>query len=111
MRCWRAAVSAAARPRSRSPRSRTPGTARPQLLPADVDPGGLEVTAGYKPKGDHGTFSYATHAAVVAVDPEPAVDILDYLVVEDAGTMVNPMVVDGQIYGGAAQGIGTASTR
>ncbi|WP_029008799.1 xanthine dehydrogenase family protein molybdopterin-binding subunit [Azospirillum halopraeferens] len=81
----------------------------PQRLPADVDPGGLEVTAGYKPGSDHGTFSYATHAAVVAVDPElGSVEILDYVVVEDAGTMVNPMVVDGQIYGGVAQGIGTA---
>ncbi|MGQ9366120.1 xanthine dehydrogenase family protein molybdopterin-binding subunit [Azospirillum sp. ST 5-10] len=81
----------------------------PQLLPADVDRGGLEVTAGYKPKSDHGTFSYATHAAVVAVDPElGTIEILDYVVVEDAGTMVNPMVVEGQIYGGVAQGIGTA---
>ena len=81
----------------------------PQLLPADVDCGGLEVTAGYKPGSDHGTFSYATHAVAVAVDPEIGqVEILDYVVVEDAGTMVNPMVVDGQIYGGVAQGVGTA---
>ncbi len=81
----------------------------PQLLPADVDPGGLEITAGYKPKSDHGTFSYATHAAVVAVDAEVGlVEILDYLVVEDAGTMVNPAIVEGQIFGGVAQGIGTA---
>ena len=43
---------------------------RPQDLPADVDPRGLEVTAGYKAKRDTGTFSYAAHAAVVAVDPE-----------------------------------------
>lgn len=81
----------------------------PQLLPADVDPGGLDVTAGYKPKSDHGTFSYATHAAVVTVDPDLGlVEILDYLVVEDAGTMVNPAIVEGQIFGGVAQGIGTA---
>ncbi|MGH7191805.1 MAG: xanthine dehydrogenase family protein molybdopterin-binding subunit, partial [Acetobacteraceae bacterium] len=81
----------------------------PQLLPANVDPGGLEVTAGYKPKSDHGTFSYATHAALVAVDPGVGlVEILDYLVVEDAGTLVNPAIVDGQIFGGVAQGIGTA---
>ena len=81
----------------------------PQLLPPDVDPGGLEVTAGYKPKSDQGTFSYATHAAVVLVDTETgAVEILDYVVVEDAGVMLNPMVVDGQILGGVAQGIGTA---
>ena len=82
---------------------------RPQDLPADVDPGGLEVTAGYKPARDSGTFSYAAHAAVVAVDPEiGAVEILDYVVVEDGGVLVNPMIVDGQVCGGAAQGIGTA---
>jgi aerobic carbon-monoxide dehydrogenase large subunit len=82
---------------------------RPQDLPADVDPGGLEVTAGYKAKRDTGTFSYAAHAAVVAVDPETGeLEILDYVVVEDGGTLVNPMIVDGQIIGGTAQGIGTA---
>ena len=82
---------------------------RPQDLPPDVDPRGLEVTAGYKAKRDTGTFSYAAHAAVVAVDPETGeLEILDYVVVEDGGTLVNPMIVDGQIIGGAAQGIGTA---
>ena len=82
---------------------------RPQDLPADVNPGGLEVTAGYKPVRDSGTFSYGAHATLVAVDPEiGAVEILDYVVVEDGGRLVNPMIVDGQIYGGVAQGIGTA---
>src|SRR5947209_17239951 len=82
---------------------------RPQDLPADVDPGGLEVTAGYKPQRDSGTFSYAAHAAIVAVDPDLGeVEILDYVVVEDGGVLVNPMIVDGQVYGGTAQGIGTA---
>ena len=82
---------------------------RPQDLPADVDPAGLEVTAGYKPLRDSGTFSYAAHAAVVAVDPETGeIEIVDYVIVEDGGTLVNPMIVDGQIWGGAAQGIGTA---
>jgi carbon-monoxide dehydrogenase large subunit len=82
---------------------------RPQDLPGDVDPGGLEVTTGYKPARDSGTFSYATHAALVAVDPETGhVEILDYVIVEDGGKLVNPMVVDGQIHGGFAQGIGTA---
>ena len=82
---------------------------RPQDLPGDVDPGGLEVTAGYKAKRDTGTFSYAAHAAVVAVDPETGeLEILDYVVVEDGGVLVNPMIVDGQIIGGLAQGIGTA---
>jgi aerobic carbon-monoxide dehydrogenase large subunit len=82
---------------------------RPQELPADVDPGGLEVTAGYKAERDSGTFSYAAHAAAVLVDPETgAVDILAYIVVEDGGVLLNPMIVDGQIHGGVAQGIGTA---
>ncbi|MGH6814514.1 MAG: xanthine dehydrogenase family protein molybdopterin-binding subunit [Hyphomicrobiaceae bacterium] len=82
---------------------------RPQDLPADADPGGLDVTAGYKAKRDTGTFSYAAHAAVAAVDPQTGeVEILDYVVVEDGGVLVNPMIVDGQIWGGTAQGIGTA---
>jgi carbon-monoxide dehydrogenase large subunit len=82
---------------------------RPQDLPADVDPGGLELTGGYKPKRDSGTFSYAVHAVTVAVDPDLGnVEILDYVIVEDGGVLVNPMIVDGQIFGGLAQGIGTA---
>ena len=69
----------------------------------------LDVTATYEPAESAGVFSYSTHAAVVAVDPATgAVEILDYAVVEDCGTVVNPMVVDGQILGGTAQGIGTA---
>ena len=82
---------------------------KPQLLPPDIDSGGLEVTVGYKPKTDSGTFSYASHAVVVAVDPELGdVEILDYVIIEDGGTLINPMVVEGQVYGGAGQGIGTA---
>lgn len=82
---------------------------KPQDLPVDVDPGGLEVTAGYKTVRDSGTFSYAAHAVVVAVDPDlGTTEILDYAVVEDGGVLVNPMIVDGQVHGGIAQGIGTA---
>ncbi|MCP4735050.1 MAG: molybdopterin-dependent oxidoreductase, partial [Bosea sp.] len=82
---------------------------RPQDLPADVHRGGLEATVGYKPVRDSGTFSYAAHAVTVLVDPGLGeVEILDYSIVEDGGKLVNPMVVDGQIYGGLAQGIGTA---
>jgi len=82
---------------------------KPQLLPADVDPAGLETTAGYKAKVDTGTFSYACHAAAVAVDTETGhVEILDYVIVEDGGTLVNPMIAEGQVYGGTAQGVGTA---
>jgi len=82
---------------------------RPQDLPPDLNPGGLEVTAGYKAGRDTGTFSYAAHAVVVAVDTETGeVELLDYVVVEDGGVLVNPMIVDGQVIGGTAQGIGTA---
>ena len=82
---------------------------KPQLLPADVDPAGLEAISGYKAEVDTGTFSYACHAATVAVDTETGhVDIIDYVVVEDGGTLVNPMIVDGQVFGGTAQGVGTA---
>lgn len=82
---------------------------KPQDLPPDVDPAGLEVTVGYKPDRDTGTFSYAAHAALVSVDPELGhVEILDYAIVEDGGVLVNPMIVDGQVTGGMAQGIGTA---
>jgi carbon-monoxide dehydrogenase large subunit len=81
---------------------------QPQHLPPDVHRGGLEVTGGYRAARDSGTFSYAAHAAVVAVDPATGlVQILDYVVVEDGGVLVNPMIVDGQICGGTAQGIGT----
>jgi carbon-monoxide dehydrogenase large subunit len=81
---------------------------QPQQLPPDVNPGGLEVTAGYRPQRDSGTFSYAAHAVIVAVDPETGlIELLDYVVVEDGGVLVNPMIVDGQIAGGVVQGIGT----
>lgn len=81
----------------------------PQNLPPDMHPGGLEVTQGHRPVRDTGTFSYACHAAVVEVDTATGiVSLLDYVIAEDAGTMLNPMIVDGQVLGGAAQGIGTA---
>ncbi|RZT98442.1 xanthine dehydrogenase molybdenum binding subunit apoprotein [Advenella incenata] len=81
----------------------------PQKLPADVDPSGLEITVGYKPKVDTGSFTYASCAAVIALDPQTGiVRILDYVVVEDCGTILNPLIVEGQTIGGTAQGIGTA---
>jgi len=82
---------------------------QPEHLPEGADPRGLEVMEGYKTVVDSGTFSYAAHACVVAVDPETGeTELLDYAVVEDGGVLVNPMIVDGQVYGGVAQGIGTA---
>ena len=82
---------------------------QPENLPEDADARGLEVMEGYKADVDSGTFSYAAHACVVAVDPETGeTEVLDYVVVEDGGVLVNPMIADGQIHGGTAQGIGTA---
>jgi carbon-monoxide dehydrogenase large subunit len=82
---------------------------RPDLLPEDVNRDGLEATGAYKPEIDSGVFSYASHAAYVAVDAETGlVEILDYAICEDCGRMVNPMIVDGQTFGGTGQGIGTA---
>ena len=77
-------------------------------LPPGVEPL-LDATATYEPGISTGVYSYATHGAVVAVDPETgAIELLDFAVAEDCGTMVNPMLVEGQIRGGVVQGIGTA---
>jgi carbon-monoxide dehydrogenase large subunit len=82
---------------------------RPERLSADVATTGLEVTESYKPDVDTGVFSFASHGALVEVDPDIGqVKLLDYVICEDCGTLVNPMVVEGQTIGGAVQGIGTA---
>jgi carbon-monoxide dehydrogenase large subunit len=75
-------------------------------LPPEMDPG-LEATGYFA--SPPATFSNAAHIAEVEVDPASGnVKVLDYVVVEDCGTMINPMVVEGQIQGGVAQGIGGA---
>src|SRR5689334_17563303 len=77
-------------------------------LPPGVEPL-LDATETYQPGISTGVFSYATHGAVVSVDPETGVvELLDFAVAEDCGTMVNPVLVEGQIRGGVVQGIGTA---
>jgi carbon-monoxide dehydrogenase large subunit len=82
--------------------------ARPDQLPTGMAPL-LETVATYEPTDSGGVFAYGTHAVVVAVEPESGVtELLDYVVAEDCGTMINPMIVDGQVQGGIAQGIGTA---
>jgi aerobic carbon-monoxide dehydrogenase large subunit len=69
----------------------------PMALPPGIEPG-LTATKAYDPPPM--TYSNATHACVVEVDPSTgAPHILRYVVVEDAGTVINPMVVDGQIVG------------
>ncbi len=75
-------------------------------LPREMEPG-LEATRFYDPY--YGTATSATHAAVVEVDPETwGVRILAYVVAEDCGRLVNPLVVDGQVFGGVVQGLGGA---
>ena len=69
-------------------------------------PAGLSVEGSYDPAG---TFSNACHIAEVEVDPETgATTVTRFVVVEDAGKLINPMIVDGQIRGGVAQGIANA---
>ncbi len=76
-----------------------------QLLP-EGEAGTLDATAGFDPPG---TFSNATHGVVVEIDPETGAVGLDrYVVVEDCGVMINPMIVEGQVRGGVAQGIAAA---
>jgi carbon-monoxide dehydrogenase large subunit len=77
-------------------------------LPDTIEPG-LEFMSSYRPPVETGAFSAGVHAAKVAVDIDTgAVRLLDYLVVEDCGQTINPMIVDGQVFGGVAQGIGQA---
>ncbi|HWQ17266.1 MAG TPA: glyceraldehyde dehydrogenase subunit alpha [Sulfolobales archaeon] len=75
-------------------------------LPPGVEPG-LEATVFYDP--ENFTFPYGTHVAVVEIDRETgAVKILRYVAVDDAGVIVNPMLAEGQVIGGALQGIAQA---
>ncbi|MGD9943495.1 MAG: xanthine dehydrogenase family protein molybdopterin-binding subunit [Burkholderiaceae bacterium] len=77
--------------------------------PAGAECGSLECGYGYEMPGGQGAFTYGAHAATVEVDIETGtVRLLDYLVVEDCGTAVNPLIVDGQVIGGVVQGIGSA---
>ena len=80
----------------------------PERLPTGEEPS-LEANAVYEPTRSTGAFSYATHACTVAVDPGTGLaEVLDYVVCHDCGTMVNPMIVEAQVVGGVAQGLGTA---
>jgi CO/xanthine dehydrogenase Mo-binding subunit len=84
------------------------GTSSPDKPPvAEDDEPGLEGIGYYSPI--RSTFASGMHAAIVETDPDTAeIKILKYCVVHDCGTLVNPMIVDGQIHGGVAQGVGGA---
>ena len=75
------------------------------IFKGEIGPG-LRDAADYDPSG---TFSNACHVAFVELDPETGrVSLQKYLVVEDAGRIINPLIADGQVHGGVAQGIGNA---
>ena len=83
---------------------------RSNPLRGAVEPGtepGLEATAYFGP--NYGATAFGTHAMIVEVDPETMmVEIKRYIVVEDCGTVLNPLIVEGQIHGGVAHGIGNS---
>jgi CO/xanthine dehydrogenase Mo-binding subunit len=75
-------------------------------VPEGEEPG-LEATGWYSPV--RSTFANGAHAAIVETDPETAeIRVLRYCVVHDSGTIINPMIVEGQVHGGVAQGVGGA---
>jgi aerobic carbon-monoxide dehydrogenase large subunit len=81
---------------------------RPERLPDGMEPL-IEAVATYDAAPGSGTFANAAHVALVEVDAETgSVRTIGYWVVEDCGRMINPLVVDGQVHGGVAQGLGGA---
>jgi len=77
------------------------GAVRPGTEP------GLEATEYFGP--DRGATASGVHAAILEVDPETmAIEIRKYAVVHDCGTVLNPMILEGQVHGGVAQGIGNS---
>ncbi|MEM4716909.1 MAG: xanthine dehydrogenase family protein molybdopterin-binding subunit, partial [Candidatus Caldarchaeum sp.] len=90
--------------------------ANPFELPRGMEPG-LTATAvfspDFKPPNEKKignltlTYSYQAHAVVVEIDRESgAVKVLDYAIVDDCGTVINPLIVDGQVHGAAYHGLG-----
>ncbi len=75
-------------------------------LPKKMEPG-LSATSVFEPSNF--TFPFGTHVCVVEVDPQSgAVAIKKYVAVDDCGRAINPLLVDGQVQGGIAQGLGQA---
>ena len=75
-------------------------------LPPDVEPG-LEATHFFEPSNF--TYPFGAHISIVEVDPETGeIDLQRYVAVDDCGNILNPMLVDGQVHGGIAQGLGQA---
>ena len=78
----------------------------PHNYPEDLEPG-LDETAFYDPLNF--TYPSGVHIAEVEIDPSTGVtEIVDWVAVDDFGNVINPMVVEGQVHGGIAQGVGQA---
>ena len=78
----------------------------PHVYPQNLEPG-LDFSSFYDPKNF--TYPYGCHICVVEVDKETGeTKVKRFIAVDDVGTVINPMIVDGQIHGGLAQGIGQA---
>ncbi len=75
-------------------------------LPEGLEPG-LEATSIFDPKNF--TWPFGTHICMVEVDPDTGdTKVLRYVAVDDVGNVINPMIVEGMVHGGVAQGIGQA---
>ena len=75
-------------------------------LPPGMEPG-LQATSVFEPSNF--TFPFGTHICVVEVDTQSGeIEIKKYVAVDDCGKVINPMIVDGQVQGGIAQGLGQA---
>lgn len=78
----------------------------PHNYPADLEPG-LDFSSFYDPANF--TYPFGAHIAIVEVDPDTGkVDLKRFIACDDVGNVINPMIVDGQIHGGVAQGVGQA---
>src|SRR5215471_18127345 len=78
----------------------------PHHLPSDLERG-LEATAYWEPLAY--TYPCSASVAVVELDTETGkVQLTKYIYVDDCGTVINPLIVEGQVHGGLAQGIGAA---
>ena len=78
----------------------------PQELPTEIEPG-LEESAFYDP--ENFVFPFGAHACVVDVDVETGkVEVVRWVAVDDCGPAINPMLIEGQVHGGVAHGIGQA---
>jgi carbon-monoxide dehydrogenase large subunit len=75
-------------------------------LPSDMEPG-MEATSFFEPSNF--TFPFGAHVAIVEIDPETGdLTVQRYIAVDDCGRAINPLLIDGQVQGGIAQGIGQA---